>query len=124
MASLSGRPRWNTNLADLLSRAVGVTWMLVMAALFIVAVRDHHPEFTSRLECGTDPQDFLRAGEMLDRVSLRIIVDAHCSNARYLSDERIALRYVGEEVDVEMSKLSIGGETYYKIVSVGDGSTP
>jgi hypothetical protein len=46
--------------------------MLVMAALFIVALRDRIPGFTSRLECGTDPQDFLRAGEMLDGISLRI----------------------------------------------------
>ena len=120
MPNLSRWPVWNSSLPELLSRAVGVTWGLVMALLLIVAARDRHPEFTSRLECGTDPQDFLRAGELLDRVSLRIIVDAHCSNARYLSDEGIALRYGGEQVDIGMRKLTIGGETYYSIVSVGD----
>lgn len=120
MPNLSRWPVWNSSLPELLSRAVGVTWGLVMALLLIVAARDRHPEFTSRLECGTDPQDFLRAGELLDRVSLRIIVDAHCTNPRYLSDERIALRYGGERVEIEMRKLTVGGETYYSIVSVGD----
>jgi hypothetical protein len=124
MPNVSRWPGWNSSLPELLSRAVGVAWGLAMALLLIVAARDHHPEFTSRLECGTDPQDFLRAGELLDRISLRLIVDAHCSNARYLSDQWIALHYGGGEVDVEIRKLSIGGETYYSIVSVGGDAAP
>jgi len=107
-----------------LSRAVGVAWGLAMAWLLVTGVRDHHPEFTTRLECGTDPRSILHAGEVLDTLTLKVVVDAHCSNARYVSDQRIALRYVGAEVDVEMTKLSIGGETYYRIDSVGGEDTP
>ncbi len=58
---------------DHLRRAVGVTWALVMAWVFFVAARDHHPVFTSQNECGTDPRDFLRAGELLEKDSLRFI---------------------------------------------------
>lgn len=115
--------RWlgrSANLSRVLPRAVSVTWALVMAWVFILAVRDHHPEFASRDECATHPQDFLREGELLDTVSLRFLVRAHCSNARYLSDDRIALPYVGGVVDVETRTLRIGGETYYRIVSVSD----
>ena len=108
------------NLSRALPRALSVTWAIVMAWVFVAAVRDHHPEFASRNECATHPQDFLRDGELLDSVSLRFLVRAHCANPRYLSDERIALHYTGGVVDVETRKLRIGGETYYRILSVSD----
>src|SRR5947209_1485675 len=95
---------------DVLARAAGVAFGLAMAWLFVIGLRDHDRAFTTRLECGTDPRSILRAGEVLDGVSLHVIIQAHCSNARYLSEQRIALRYVGAEVDVDMTKLSIGGE--------------
>ncbi len=114
--------RWS--LGELFSRTVGVTWVLVMALLLVVAERDHHPEFKSRFECGTDPQDFLRPGELLDRSSLRIIVDAHCANAHYLSDDWIELRYGGGEIDVGIRKLRVGGEDYFRIVSIGGETAP
>jgi hypothetical protein len=119
-----GQRDWSRAVGDHLPRAVGVAWALAMGWLLVIGLRDHDRAFTSRFECGTDPREILRPGEMLDRISLRVIVDAHCSNARYLSDQRIALRYIGGEVDVDMTKLSIGGETYYRIDSVGDEGMP
>jgi hypothetical protein len=112
------------SMRDVVPRTAGVAWALAMAWLFVLGLRDHHPELASRLECGTDPRSILRAGEVLDGMSLKVIIQAHCSNARYVSDERIALRYVGAEVDVDLTKLSIGGETYYRIESVGDENAP
>jgi hypothetical protein len=119
MASLV-RSRLGNTPSDLLRRAMGVSFAVVVASLALVGQRDHHRVFSSRFECGTDPLDILRIGEILDKSSLRFIIDAHCTNARYLSDERIELRYGGEKVDVETRKLSIGGNPdYYKIVLVG-----
>ena len=106
-------------LPDLLRRAVGVTWALVMAWCLILGERDHHKVFTSRFECGTDPLDILRLGETVDHMTLRFVVDAHCANVRYLADDRIALRYGGAEVLVETRRLVIGDATYYKVVSIG-----
>ena len=120
MANLSKWLRWNASLSVFQSRAAGVIGALAMAWVLVVASRDRHVEVTSHLECGTDPREILRPGELLDHITLRFIVDSHCSNARYLSDERIALRYIGGDVDVETKKITIGGETYYKIVAVGD----
>jgi hypothetical protein len=110
--------------SDFLPRAVGVTWALVMAWVLFVAARDQHPVFTSRHECGSDPADILRSGELLEESTLRFIITAHCANALYLPDERIALRYGGGTVDVETRRFSIGGATHYKIVSVGNEATP
>lgn len=111
-------------LREALWRGVGVTWALVMAWVFFIAARDHYPVFTSRYECGTDPQDFLHAGESLEIDTLRFIVDSHCANARYLPDGWIELRFGGGEVDVETKRLDIAGATYYKIVSVGGVAGP
>jgi hypothetical protein len=119
MANPKSRPRWLERLQDILPRAVGVTWALCMAWVLFVAARDHHPVFTSRFECGTDPLDILRPGELLDRSTMRFVVDAHCTNARYLSDELIELRYGGGRVDVETRKFNVAGTTHYAIVSVG-----
>ena len=106
-------------LCEVLRQAVGVTWALVMAWVLFVAARDHHPVFTSQNECGTDPRDFLRAGELLEKDTLWFIVDSHCANARYLSDGWIELRYNRGAVDVETRQLSVAGTTYYKVVWVG-----
>ena len=111
-------------LCEALRQAVGVTWALVMAWVLFVAARDHHPVFTSRNECGTDPRDFLRAGELLDERSLGFIVNSHCTNARFLSDGWIELRYNGGAVDVETRQLRIAGTTYYKVVWVGGETEP
>ena len=104
---------------DALRGAVGAIWALVMAALLIVGHRDQHQLFKSRFECGTHPLEILRVGEIIERSTLRFVVDAHCANARYLSEERIELRYNGGQVDVETRKLDIPGGSYYEIVSVG-----
>jgi hypothetical protein len=103
---------------------VGVAWALVMVWVFFVAARDRHPVFTSQNECGTDPRDFLRAGELLDEQTLRFVVDSHCANARYLPDGWIELRFERGAVDVETRRLSIAGTTYYKVVWVGGITAP
>jgi hypothetical protein len=95
-----------------------------MALVFYIAARDHHPVFTSQNECGTDPRDFLRAGELLEQDALRFIVDAHCANARYLPDGWIELRYNRIAVDVKSQQLSIAGAPYYKLVWVGGEEEP
>ena len=116
--------RQHTHLPDVLPETLGVAWALVMVWVLFVAARDHHPVFTSQLECGTDPQEILATRDVLESSTLRFIVDAHCTNARYVSDERIELRYGGAPVDVEMRKLDIGGATYYAIDSVGGAAAP
>ena len=124
MANASGRLRPHIHLPDVLPEAFGVAWALAMAWVLFVAARDHHPVFTSRLECGTDPQEILGTRDVLEKSTLRFIVDAHCTNARYVSDERIELRYGGTPVDVELRKLVIGGATYYAIDSIGGAAAP
>ena len=104
---------------DAFWRAVGIAWALIMAWVLFVAARDHHPVFSSKNECGTDPRDFLRAGELLERDTLRFIVDSHCTNARYLPDGWIELRYERGPVDIETRQLWIAGSPYYKVVWVG-----
>ena len=124
MANLSGWLRQHTHLPDVLPEAVGVAWALAMVWVLFVAARDHHTVFTSHLECGTDPQEILGIREVLEQSTLKFIVDAHCTNARYVSDERIELRYGGTPVDVELRKLVIGGATYYAIDSIGGAAAP
>ena len=124
MASSLGSRDWSRALHEVLPRSVGVLWMLVMAWVLIVAVRTQHPVFTSRDECGTDPQDILRAGEILEPSSLRFIVNAHCTNARFLPDGWIELRFGGGRLDVETRKLVVAGATYYEVVSIGGMAAP
>ena len=124
MANLSGWLRQHTHLPDVLPEAVGVAWALAMVWVLFVAARDHHTVFNSHLECGTDPQEILGIREVLEQSTLKFIVDAHCTNARYVSDERIELRYGGTPVDVELRKLVIGGATYYAIDSIGGAAAP
>ena len=122
--TLSKPPGRGSRLGDALRQAVGVTWALAMAWVLFVAARDQHPVFTSQNECGTDPRDFLRAGELLEKDSLRFIVNSHCANAKYLSDGWIELRYNQGAVDVETRPLSIAGTTYYKFMWVGGETEP
>jgi hypothetical protein len=111
-------------LSHLFARAAGVSWAVVMAWVVTVASVDRHPEFTSRLGCGTDPQDILHPGELLDGGSLRFLVGAHCSNPRYFANGHITLRYGGADFDVETTPLIIGGQTYLKVLSVGGRTEP
>ena len=124
MVGARGWLRQHTPLPNVLPEAVGVAWALAMAWVLFTAERDHHPVFTSRFECGTDPQEILGTRDVLEKSTLRFIVDAHCANARYVSDERIELRYGGMPVDVELRRLDIGGATYYAIDSVGGMASP
>jgi hypothetical protein len=124
MANTSEWLHWNPTLSVLFSRLIGVTWALCMAWVFVVASRDQRPLFTSRDECGTDPADIVRPGQLLDESTLRFLIAAHCANAVYLPDERIALRFGGGPVDVETRRLTIGGATHYKIISVGGETAP
>jgi hypothetical protein len=119
MATLDTSPAHGLSFADVFARAAGVAWALVMAWVLVVGEREHHRVFSSRFECGTDPEDILRTGETLDERTLGILVLAHCTNATMRSDGRIELRYGGAPYAVETRKLTIGGETYYTIVSVG-----
>ena len=124
MANLRDGLRQLAHRPNVLPEAVGVMWALVMVWVLFVAARDQHPVFSSQLECGTDPQEILGTRDVLEKSTLRFIIDAHCTNARYVSDERIELRYVGTKVDVELRKLDIGGATYYAIDSVGGATAP
>lgn len=119
MATLRKPFRSRASLCDALRQTLSVAWALVMAWVLFLGARDHHPVFSSRDECGTDPRDFLRAGELLEKDTLRFIVDSHCANARYSPDGWIELRHERGAVDVETRPLRIAGTTYYKVVWVG-----
>ena len=122
---MSNRGLWlegGTTFPNAFSRALGIA--LTIAWVLLIAARNPQPLFTSRFECGTDPWDFLRIGEMLDPASLQFIVEAHCANARYLPDGWIELSYGGGRVDVEVRPVSIGGTTYFQVLSIGGVATP
>jgi hypothetical protein len=93
---------------------LGVAWVLLIA---VGSARP--PQFTSRFECGSDPWDFLRIGEVVELSSLAFIVEAHCTNAKYRPDGWIELHYGGAPVDIELRRLDIAGATYFQIVSIG-----
>jgi len=122
---VSNRGLWlegGTTFPDNVSRALAVC--LAIAWALLIAARNSEPLFTSRFECGSDPRDFLRIGEMVEPSSLRFIVDAHCTNAKYLPDGWIELSYGGGRVDVELRRVNVAGATYYQIVSIGGVDTP
>jgi hypothetical protein len=124
-AAMSNRGLWlegGTTFPDNVSRALAVS--LAIAWVLLIAARNTQPLFTSRFECGSDPWDFLRIGEMVEESSLRVIVDAHCTNARYLPDGWIELRYGGGRIDVEVRRVNVGGATYYQVVSIGGVAAP
>jgi hypothetical protein len=70
------------------------------------------------------PPGLLRIGEMLDPTSLGFIVEAHCTNAKYVPDGWIELRYGGGRVDVELRRIDLADTTYFQIVSIGGDATP
>lgn len=123
MANARTLLRWRASLPDVVAKTVGTAWALVLASVLVIAFRGQHPVFASRFECGTDPRDILRAGELLDPRSLWLIVEAHCANARYLPG-RIELLYGGLPVDVRTRSLDVAGTTYFAIVSVGEIPSP
>jgi hypothetical protein len=124
MANARAWLRQHTRLPNVLPEAVGLAWALVMVWVLFVGARDQHTVFTSHRECGTDPQELLGPRDLLEQSTLRFIIDAHCANARYVSDERIELRYGGTPVEIELRRLEIGGATYYAIDSVGGAAAP
>ena len=123
---MSNRGLWlegGTTFPDRTSRALAVC--LAIAWVLLIAARNsQQPHFSSRSECGADPWDFLRIGEMVELSSLGFIVEAHCTNAKYSPDGWIELSYGGGRVDVELRRLDAGGTTYFQIVSIGGVTTP
>ena len=115
---LEGGTTFPDNVSRVLAVCLAIGWALLIAA------RNSEPLFTSRFECGSDPRDFFHIGEMVEARSLRFIVDAHCTNAKYLPDGWIELSYGGGRVDVELRRVNVAGTTYYQIVSIGGGATP
>ena len=114
----------SATLAQRVVQALAVVVALVWGWALVVAAYDRPRPFSSRFECGTDPADFLRTGELLEPSSLRFLLHAHCADVRYLGDGRIELRYGGIPVEIETAALRFGGTTYYKIVSVDGSGAP
>ena len=107
---------------DQASQVLGIG--VIFAWGIALVMQNPRPAFTSRFECGSDPWDILRIGEILDPGSLAFIVRAHCTNARYSPDGWIELSYGGGRVDVELQRVDIGGRTHFRIVSIGGVSGP
>jgi hypothetical protein len=121
---MSNRGLWlegGTTFPNNFRRALGVC--LTIGWVLLIVAKNPHPPFGSRFECGSDPWDILHIGEILEPSSLQFIVDAHCSNARYVPGW-IELRYGGARIDVEVRPVPIAGTTYYQIVSIGGVATP
>ena len=97
---------------------------LAIACALLIAARASHPPSPSRFECSSDPWDFLPIGEMLEPSSLAFLVEAHCSNAKYMPDGRIELRYGGARVDVELQRVDIAGMPFFRITSIGGVAAP
>ena len=122
---MANRGRWQergSSFIDRASRVLGVC--LIFAWGLMIVTQQSRPAFSSRFECGSDPWDILRIGEMLEPSSLAFIVEAHCTNAKYSPDGWIELRYGGGRIDVELQRVDIGGAPQFKIVSIGGVSTP
>lgn len=121
---MSTRGLWlegGTTFPDNFRRGLGV--LLVIAWVLLIVAKNPQRPFSSRFECGSDPWDFLRIGEILEPSSLQFLVDAHCANAKYLPGG-IELRYGGGRIDVEVRPLHIAGTTYYQILSIGGVAMP
>jgi len=122
---MSNRGLWlegGTTFPDKRTRVLGV--LLTVGWVLLIAAKNPQPLFTSRFECGSDPWDFLRIGEMLEPSSLQFIVDAHCTNAKYQPGGWIELRYGGARVDVEVRPVPVGNTTYFQILSIGGIAAP
>ena len=122
---MSNRGLWlegGTTFPDNTSRALAVC--LAIAWALLIAARNSPPAFTSRFECGSDPWDFLRIGEVLEPSTLAFLVEAHCANAKYMPDGWIELSYGGGRMDVQLRPVEIGGTTHLRIVSIGGIAAP
>ena len=97
---------------------------LAIACALLIAARASHPPSPSRFECSSDPWDFLPIGEMLEPSSLAFLVEAHCSNAKYMPDGWIELRYGGARVDVELQRVDIAGTPFFRVASIGGVAVP
>jgi hypothetical protein len=121
---MSTRGLWlegGTTFPDTFTRVLGV--ILTIAWVLLIAAKNPQPAFKSRFECSSAPWEFLRIGEILEPSSLVFIVNAHCSNAKYVPGW-IELRYGGARFDVELRPVPLGGTTYYQIRSIGGVATP
>jgi hypothetical protein len=117
---MSNRGLWlegGTTFPGRTSRAIAIC--LAVGWVLLIASRNMQAPSTGQFECGSDPWDFLRIGEMVERSSLAFIVEAHCPNAKYWPDGWIELHYGGGRADVELRRIDIAGETYFRIVSIG-----
>lgn len=110
-----------TTFPDRTSRLLAVG--LAVAWVLLIVVRNTQPAATHLVECGTDPRDFLRIGEIAEPSSLAFIVEAHCANARYSPDGWIELHYGGGRVDVELRRIDIGGTAYFQVVTIGGATS-
>ena len=115
---LEGGTNFSTTAARAFAACLAIAWLL------LIATHTSQPLFTSRFECGSDPWDFLRIGEMVEPSSLQFIVDAHCTNAKYWPEGWIELRYGGGRIDVELRRVDVADTTYLQIVSIGGVATP
>ena len=117
---MSHRGLWReggTTFPDRTSRALAVCFFA--AWVLLIAARNWQPAVPMRPGCTTDPWDFLSIGEIVELRSLAYIVEAHCTNVKYSRDGWIELSYGGGRVDVELRRIDIAGETYFKVVSIG-----
>jgi hypothetical protein len=106
-----------TTFPDWTSRALAMC--LAVAWLLLIVARNWQPLVTSQAGCGTDPWDFLPIGEIVEPISLAFIVEAHCSDAKYLPGGWIELLHGGGRIDVKVRRLDIAGATYFQLVSIG-----
>ena len=121
---MANRGLWlegGTTFPDNFTRALGVA--LTIAWVLVIVAKNPQPHFSSRFECGSDPWEFLRIGEMLEPSSLQFLIEAHCSNPRY-APGWIELRYGGARIDVEVQPVRAGGQTYFRVLSIGGVATP
>ena len=122
---MSNRGLWlegGTTFPDNFSRVLAVC--LAIAWALLIVARNPQPLFSSRFECGSDPWDFLRIGELVEPSSLGFLVEAHCTNAKYSPDGWIELRYGGARFDVELRRVDVGDTTYVQVVSIGGVAAP
>ena len=122
---MSNRGLWPARATAFIDRAArAVCACLIFAWGIVIVTQNTRPAFSSRFECGSDPWDILRVGEILEPSSLAFIVEAHCTNAKYLPDGWIELTYGGARFDVELRRVDIAGRAHFQIVSIGGVAAP
>ena len=115
---LEGGTTFPDRTSRVLATCLAVGWVLLIAA------RNVQSPSTHPFGCGSDPWDFLRIGEVVERSALAFLVGAHCPDAKYSPDGWIELHYGGGRIDVELRRVDIAGKTYFRIVSIGGVSSP